>query len=143
VFTSAVIIAMGSLVLLGIAAALAGRRADPGLALGAAMAAVPVAWLAVALDNWLFLLSPTRVLADGRQGYAFVGKQILKLLFKALLLGLVAGVAVLVAAVLGWLAGAWVAAAGVVVIVLLACAGATALLARAFRGFDLTVDLPA
>jgi hypothetical protein len=42
-----------------------------------------------------------------------------------------------------WLAGSWGAAAGVMVIVLLACAGATALLARAFRGFDLTVDSPA
>ena len=53
--------------------------ADGGLA---AAGAVPVAWLAVTLENWLFLLFPTRTQADGGQQNAFMGKQIIKMLFK-------------------------------------------------------------
>jgi hypothetical protein len=143
VFTAAVIIALVNLGLLVLAAALADWRVEPVMAVVAAVAAVPVAWLAVALENWLFLLFPTRTQADGGQQNAFMGKQIVKLLFKMLMLGLVAGAAALVAAGGAWLAGTWGAAAGVVVIVILACAWATALLASAFRGFDLTVDSPA
>lgn len=143
VFTAAAVIAAVNLALLAVAAALAEWRVAPGLAVMAAAGAVPVAWLAVALENWLFLLFPTRTQADGGQQNAFMGKQILKLLFKMALLGVVAVAAGLAGAGGGWLAGRWGAAAGVVVIVLLACAGATALLARAYSGFDLTVDSPA
>ncbi|HLM67636.1 MAG TPA: putative ABC exporter domain-containing protein, partial [Longimicrobium sp.] len=143
VFTAAVIIAVLNGVLLGMAAALAEWRVERPLAIAAAAGAAPVAWLAVTLENWIFLLFPTRTQADGGQQNAFMGKQIVKLLFKSVVLGVVAGVAGLVAAGGAWLAGTWGAAAGVVVIVLLACAGATALLARAYRGFDLTVDSPA
>jgi hypothetical protein len=143
VFTAAVIIAGVNLALLGVAAALAEWRVQPLMAIAAAAGAVPVAWLAVTLENWLFLLFPTRTQADGGQQNAFMGKQIVKLLFKTMMLGVVAGVAGLVAAGGAWLAGTWGAAAGVVLIVILACAGATALLARAYRGFDLTVDSPA
>lgn len=143
VFTAAALIALVNLALLGVTAALAEAPVERGLMLAAAGAAVPVAWLAVTLENWLFLLFPTRTQADGGQQNAFVGKQIVKLLFKMVVLGLVALVAVVAAALGDWLAGAWGAAAGVAGIALLACAGATALLARAFRRFDLTVDSPA
>jgi hypothetical protein len=143
VFTAAVIIAVVNLALLVAAAALADWRVEPAMAFAAAGGAVPVAWLAVTLENWLFLLFPTRTQADGGQQNAFMGKQIVKLLFKMVLLGVVAGVAALVAAGGAWVAGRWGAAAGVLLIVFLACAGATALLARAFRSFDLTVDSPA
>lgn len=143
VFTAAVVIALVNLALLACAAALAEWRVAPDLAAVAAAGAVPVAWLAVALENWLFLLFPTRTQADGGQQNAFMGKQILKMLFKMALLGVVALAAGLAGAGGAWLAGGWGAAAGVVLIVLLACAGATALLARAYSGFDLTVDSPA
>lgn len=143
VFTSAAMIAVLNGALLVAAAALADWRVERPMLAAAAAGAVPVAWLAVTLENWIFLLFPTRTQADGGQQNAFMGKQILKLIFKTIVLGVVAGVAGLVAAGGAWLAGVWGAAAGVVVIVLLACAGATALLARAYRGFDLTVDLPA
>ncbi|HYW14400.1 MAG TPA: hypothetical protein VE871_20710, partial [Longimicrobium sp.] len=143
VFTSAAMIAAMNLVLLGAAAAVAGWRVEPRMAAAAAAGAVPMAWLAVTLENWLFLLFPSRTQADGGQVNAFMGKQIAKMFFKLVLLAVVAGVAGLVATAGSWLAGAWGAAAGVVLIVLLACAGATALLARAFRGFDFTVDAPA
>lgn len=143
VFTAAAVIALVNLALLVLAAALAGWRVEPDLAALAAAGAVPVAWLAVTLENWLFLLFPTRTQADGGQQNAFMGKQIIKLLFKTLVLGVVAAVAGLAAAGGAWVAGRGGAAAGVVLIVLLACVGATALLARAYRGFDLTVDSPA
>jgi hypothetical protein len=143
VFTAAVIIAVVNLALLAAAAAVARWRVEPLMVAVAAAGAVPVAWLAVTLENWLFLLFPTRTQADGGQVNTFMGKQIGKLLFKMVLLGVIAGVAGLVAVAGAWLAGRWGAAAGVVLIVLLACAGATALLARAFRGFDFTVDSPA
>lgn len=143
VFTAAALIALVNLALLGVTAALAEGPVERGLMLAAAGAAVPVAWLAVTLENWLFLLFPTRTQADGGQQNAFVGKQLVKLLFKMVMLGLVALVAVVAAALGDWLAGAWGAAAGVGGIALLACAAATDLLARAFRRFDLTVDSPA
>jgi Putative ABC exporter len=143
VFTAAVCIAIVNIALLVGAAALADWRVRPQMMLAAAAGAVPVAWLAVALENWLFLLFPTRTQADGGQQNTFMGKQVLKLLFKTTLLFVVAGVAGLVAWGGAWLAGAWGAAAGVVVTVILACVGATALLARAYHGFDLTVDSPA
>jgi hypothetical protein len=143
VFTAAAVIAVVNLALLACAAALAGWHVAPELAAMAAAGAAPVAWLSVALENWLFLLFPSRTQADGGQQNAFMGKQIIKLLFKMVLLGIVAVAAGLAGAGGAWLAGGWGAAAGVVVIVLLACAGATALLARAYSGFDLTVDSPA
>jgi sterol desaturase/sphingolipid hydroxylase (fatty acid hydroxylase superfamily) len=130
-------------VLLACAAALAGWQVAPEMALLAAVGAVPVAWLAVTLENWLFLLFPTRTQADGGQQNAFMGKQVMKMLFKTLALGLVAVAAAGVAVLGSWLGGQWAAAAGVVLVVVLACAGATTLLARAFGSFDLTLDSPA
>jgi hypothetical protein len=143
VFTAALLIALVNLVLLVLAAAMAGWRVRPEMAVAAAAGAVPLAWLAVTLENWLFLLFPTRTQADGVQQGSFMGKQILKMFFKTVVLGVVALAAGLVAVGGAWLAGRAGAAAGVVLIVALACVGATALLARAYRGFDLTVDSPA
>lgn len=143
VFTAAVMIAIVNLVLLAIAGVMAEWRVDPVLALLAAVGAVPIAWLAVALENWLFLLFPTRTQADGQQQNAFVGKQLLKMAFKMIVLGIVAAVAALVALAGAWIAGDAGAAAAVAIVVALACLAATALLARAYRGFDLTVDSPA
>jgi ABC-2 type transport system permease protein len=143
VFTSALLIAVVNLALLAVAAGMSGWRVDPLLAVVAAAGAAPVAWLAVTLENWLFLLFPTRTQADGGQQNAFMGKQLLKMAFKLLVLALVAAAAGAMAAGGAWIAGRAGAAAGVVLTVAAACVGATALLARAYRGFDLTVDSPA
>jgi hypothetical protein len=143
VFTSAVLIALVNLALLAIAGVMADWRVDPALAALAAVGAIPIAWLAVTLENWLFLLFPTRTQADGGQQNAFVGKQLLKMFFKMIFLAVVVAFAAGVALVGAWLAGDVGAAAGVALIVALACFGATALLARAYRSFDLTVDSPA
>lgn len=143
VFTASVIIACMNLVLLGVAMGTADGRIAREMALVAGIAAVPVAWLAVTLENWLFLLFPTRMQADGGQQNAFVGKQILKLLFKLFVLAAVAGLAAAAAWGGDRLAGDAGAAASAALVVALACVAITALLARAFRGFDLTVDTPA
>jgi hypothetical protein len=82
------------------------------------------------------------VQADGGQQSAFVGKQLIKMFFKTCALAAVAVAAGLMAIAGGWLADTLGAAVGAVIVVALACWGATLLLARAYQGFDLTVDTP-
>lgn len=142
VFVAAATIALMNLLLLGIAVWIVDGGVQPRMAVLAAVVALPVAWLAVTLENWLFLLFPTRTQADGGQQSAFVGKQLIKMLFKLFLLGVVAVAAGLTAVAGGWLADTVGAAAGALIVIALACWGATLLLARAYQGFDLTVDTP-
>ncbi|WP_420128951.1 putative ABC exporter domain-containing protein [Longimicrobium sp.] len=143
VFVAAAIIALVNLLLLGIAVWMVDAPVEPRMGLLAAAVALPVAWLAVTLENWLFLLFPTRMQADGGQQSAFVGKQLIKLFFKLVLLGIVVVAAGLMGMAGGWVADTAGAAAGAVIVVALACWGATLLLARAYQSFDLTVDTPA
>lgn len=143
VFVAAATIALMNLLLLGVAVWMVDGGVQPRMAVLAAAVALPVAWLAVTLENWLFLLFPTRTQADGGQQSAFVGKQLIKMLFKLFLLGIVAVAAGLTAMAGGWVADTAGAAAGAVSVIALACWGATLLLARAYQGFDLTVDAPA
>lgn len=142
VFVAAATIALMNLLLLGVAIWMVDGPVQPRMAVLAAVVALPVAWLAVTLENWLFLLVPTRTQADGGQQSAFVGKQLIKMLFKLFLLGIVAVAAGLMAMAGAWVADTAGAAAGALVVVALACWGATLLLARAYQGFDLTVDTP-
>lgn len=142
VFVAAATIAIVNLLLLGVAVWIVDGPVQPRMAALAATVALPVAWLAVTLENWLFLLFPTRTQADGGQQSAFVGKQLIKMLFKLFLLGTVAVAAGLTAMAGGWVADTAGAAAGALLVVALACWGATLLLARAYQGFDLTVDAP-
>jgi hypothetical protein len=142
VFVAAATIAIVNLLLLAVAIWMVDGPVQPRMAVLAAVVALPVAWLAVTLENWLFLLFPTRTQADGGQQSAFVGKQLIKMLFKLLLLGVVAVAAGLTAMAGGWVADTAGAAAGALIVVALACWGATLLLARAYQGFDLTVDTP-
>jgi hypothetical protein len=143
VFVAAAIIAIANLLLLGGAVWMADGWVEGRMALLAAVVAVPVAWLAVALENWIFLIFPTRVQADGVQQSAFVGKQLVKMFFKLCALAVVAMAAGLAALAGGWLVDTAGAAAGAAIVVALACWAATLLLARAYRGFDLTMDAPA
>jgi hypothetical protein len=142
VFVAAAIIALVNLLLLGIAVWIVDGTVEPRMGALAAAVAVPVAWLAVTLENWLFLIFPTRTQADGGQQSAFVGKQLIKMLFKLFLLVVVAVAAGLAALAGGWAADTAGAAVGALAVVALACWGATLLLARAYQGFDLTVDTP-
>lgn len=142
VFVAAATIALVNLLLLAAAVWMADGWVEPRMAVLAAVVALPVAWLTVTLENWLFLLFPTRTQADGGQQSAFVGKQLIKMLFKLFLLGAVAVAAGLTAMAGGWVADTIGAAAGALVVVALACWGATLLLARAYQGFDLTIDTP-
>lgn len=135
------VLAFVDLVVLAVGVLLVNGRVQPGLALASALLAAPVSWLAVMVENWLFLLFPTRLEPGG--GNAMAGRAALKLLFKGLVMGFVGALAGL-AGWGGWLAGGVAAAAACVgVIVLLACGGATWLVGNAFRGFDLAVDSPA
>ncbi|HYR06665.1 MAG TPA: putative ABC exporter domain-containing protein [Longimicrobium sp.] len=143
VFVAAATVALFNLLLLVAAVWMVDGWVEPRMAALAAVVAIPVAWLAVTLENWLFLLFPTRTQADGGQQSAFVGKQLIKLLFKLFLIGAVAVAAGLTAMAGGWVADTAGAAIGAGMVVALACWGATLLLARAYQGFDLTVDTPA
>lgn len=143
VFVSAATVSIANLLLLAITVWMADGRVEGRMAALAAAVAVPVGWLAVALENWLFLLFPTRVQGDGGQQSAFVGKQLIKMFFKTCALAAVAVAAGLMSMAGGWLAGTPGAALGAVIVVALACWGATLLLARAYQGFDLTVDAAA
>jgi hypothetical protein len=142
VFVAAATIALFNLLLLAVAVWIVDGSVQTRMAVLAAVVALPVAWLAVTLENWLFLIFPTRTQADGGQQSAFVGKQLIKMLFKFFLLGVVAVAAGLMALAGGWVADTAGAAAGALVVVALACWAATLLLARAYQGFDLTVDTP-
>lgn len=143
VFVAAAIVALFNLLLLVLAVWAVDGWVEGRMAVLAAVVALPVAWLAVTLENWLFLLFPTRTQADGGQQSAFVGKQLIKMIFKFFLLAAVAVAAGLVALAGEWLADTLGAALGALIVVGLACWGATLLLARAYQGFDLTVDTPA
>lgn len=142
VFLAAALIGVASLLLLAGAAAVVDWRVSARMAALAAAMALPVAWLSVTLENWIFLLFPTRVMGDGENQSSFFGKQLIKMFFKLCVLGVVAVAAGLMAIAGGWLADAAGAGAGAVIVIVLACWGATLLLARAYRGFDLTVDTP-
>lgn len=142
VFVSAAAVSIANLLLLAGAVWMADGRVEGRMAALAAGVAIPVAWLAVTLENWLFLLFPARVQGDGGQQSAFVGKQLIKMFFKSCALAAVAVAAGLAATAGGWLAETAGAAIGAVMVVALACWGTTLLLARAYQGFDLTVDTP-
>ena len=140
---AAAVLALANLVLLAIAAATAGAPVQRELALFAVALALTAAWIAVALENWLFLLYPTRIQADGGQQSAFLGKQLLKLFVKTLVVGAAAVLVAPVAVVVSLTAGPAAAAAAAALVAVLVAAGLTLLVARAFRAFDLTLDAPA
>ncbi|HEX2077563.1 MAG TPA: putative ABC exporter domain-containing protein [Longimicrobium sp.] len=142
VFLAAALIGIAGLLLLAGSAAVMDWRVAPRMAALAAAIALPVAWLSVTLENWIFLLFPTRVQGDGENQSSFLGKQLIKMFFKLCVLGVVAAAAGVTAVAGGWLAGTPGAGAGAVIVIVAACWGVTLLLARAYRGFDLTVDTP-
>lgn len=142
IFTPVLVLTLASLALLAGTAAVADWYVRPMTLAFAMLAAGPVAWICVALENWLFLLFPTRVTPSGTEQNAFSGRLFLKMLCKLALLVAVMGAAILASVPGRMLAGTAGALAASLVVVLAACWGATWLVARAFRNFDLAVDNP-
>jgi hypothetical protein len=142
VFTPAAILTVASLLLLAGAALSVGWRVRPLMLVLAVLLAGPISWICVALENWLFLLFPTRVTPGGTEQNSFSGRLFLKMLVKLMLLFVVVGLALLAAVPGRMLAGRAGGVCASVLVVLAACWAATRLVARAFRGFDLAVDNP-
>ncbi|HEY7767613.1 putative ABC exporter domain-containing protein [Longimicrobium sp.] len=142
VFTPAAILTLASLLLL-VGTALSVRwHVRPMMLLLAMLLAGPISWICVGLENWLFLLFPTRVTPAGTEQNSFSGRLFLKTLTKLMLLFVVVGLALLAAVPGRMVAGRAGGVSASVLVVLAACWAATWLVARAFRGFDLAVDNP-
>jgi hypothetical protein len=141
-FTPAAILGAATLLLLGIAAGVAGGRVDGRMMALAVGLSAPAAWVCVGLENWLFLLFPTRVTPGGVEQNSFSGRLFLKMLCKFGLLAVVAALALFAAWLVGMAAGTLGGDMAAGVMVILSCYAVTRLVARAFRGFDLAVDNP-
>jgi hypothetical protein len=112
--------------------------------LGALLLCWPANFLTLGIDNLLFLWFPTRQMVAQPGDFQMMGRQMLQLLAKTLVLTIAFGSAVLVGVPTAWLTG-WNVTAGVVAafVVLLACAGALVpALALAFAQFDVARDTP-
>lgn len=142
VFTPAAILTLASVLLLVGAAMSVGWRVRPMMLMLAMLLAGPISWICVGLENWLFLLFPTRVTPAGMEQNSFSGRLILKMLAKLMLLFVVVGVALLAAIPARMLAGRAGGVSASVLVVLAACWVTTWLVARAFHGYDLAVDNP-
>ena len=107
--------------------------------------AVPFNFLVFGLDNLLFLWFPSRVVASNPGDFQMMGRNVLFLFTKILVVGvtglLVFGVGLGVYLLTGH---SLMAALAVAWLVLAACAAAVVpLLALAFDGFDVSRDIPA
>ena len=142
VFTPAAILTLASLLLLVGAALSVGWHVRPMMLLLAMLLAGPISWICVGMENWLFLLFPTRVTPAGTEQNSFSGRQFLKMLTKLMLLFVVVGLALLAAVPGRMLAGRAGGVSASVLLVLAACWATTWLVARAFHGYDLAVDNP-
>lgn len=120
------------------------RSAVIEAALGAAVLAVPFNVLLIGLDNLLFLLFPSRALTPTPGDFQVMGRLLLTYLAKTFGLGIIAGVALLVAvpvymfsdgSLAGALTAAWFVLVGFAV-------GQVPLIVLAFRRFDVARDTP-
>ena len=138
-------VALCSILQIGLIAAAVAYAGRPIMLVLAILFAPPLNLLLIGVDNILFLLYPTRLAAFSPGDIQLFGRQLLFMLLKVLLVA----VACAVAAVLGgaaYLAFGASAAAFVAVtwVVLLALGAATIpLVARLFRRFDVSLDMPA
>jgi hypothetical protein len=124
----------------------ASSRAVPYAWLAApALLGPALAWAMVATDNLLFLLMPYRVPAEGAQNVQFIGKGMLILFAKLLVLGVMGGLAALAGAAAHWLTGGSMPAAVLAAAVTLAagCLPLTWAVGASFRAFDVSRDVPA
>jgi hypothetical protein len=141
-FTPAAILCAATLLLLAVAAAIPWGWVDVRMMALAVALSAPAAWLCVGLENWLFLLFPTRVTPGGVEQNSFSGRLILKMFCKFALLAVVAALALLAGWAVDRIAGTLAGEVAAGVVVILSCFAVTRLVAGAFRGFDLAVDNP-
>jgi ABC-2 type transport system permease protein len=138
----ALVFALMQYLVAGVSAA---AGALPGAWLAAlAMVIPPYAWATVAVENGVFLVMPYRVTPGDDQRMQFLGKVMLAMFLKFVIVGILAGVAVLAAWGVLAMTGSRAAAIGVGCVAMAAgCVPLTWLVGRAFAGFDLGRDVPA
>lgn len=142
VFPSVVAAVGVQLATVGVVAALTGTL-EPGWLLAFAVCVGPFTWAVVATENALFLLMPYRVSSRGESNMGFVGKAMLAMVLKAVILGALGGVAVLAAWGAQALTGSAAVAVGAGVVVLgVGCIPLTWILGQVFVAFDISRDLP-
>lgn len=118
----------------------------PSLVLaGAAVFALPLSLLVFGVENMIFLVWPSRAAASSPGDLQFIGRLMLVMIVKMLVVGGCCGVAALAGFVAYWVFGrSW--AAGLVVgwlVVSVLAVGTVPGVAWAFRRFDVSTDMPA
>lgn len=105
----------------------------------------PLAWSMVAADNLLFLLMPYRLSTEGAQNVQFVGKGMMIMFAKFLVLGVLGGLAALAALGAHWLTNESIpaAVAAAAVVLALGCVPLTWAVGASYRAFDVSRDVPA
>jgi len=115
----------------------------PALLAASLLALLPLDWLAVAIDNALFLQFPYRPLPKETGQMPFVGRMMLIFALKGAILSVVLGAGVLVALLVHALTGSVVLGGAFAAVLFVAvCLPATLLVALAFRRFDVSRDIP-
>jgi len=109
-----------------------------------ALAIPPLALGVLALENFVFLLLPTRLFVPGQGGaFFFSGRRMLLMILRLVLFTVGGGVGAGVAAIAWWITRsttiAYFAAWSVAVLLALLLTEAAA---RAFRSFDVSLDMP-
>ncbi len=117
----------------------------PLIAIVSAGAAIPVVnVLLLGVENLLFLMFPARLNNRGVADFSLIGRQMLLFMGKALLFAVIAAIAVGAAYVVHLFTDLVPAAIATAWIVLaIAATGAVLGVARAFRAFDVSSDMPA
>jgi len=136
-----VILTLQAWVVISVAGALSAL--GPATLVMAALGALPAAVLVIGLENFVFLILPTRLMAPGQASVAFSGRRILMLLARLVLI-LIGGGAVGVVGLAAWTASESVAItyAACWLTAMLIAAGVVWAVAWAFSRFDVSVDLP-
>jgi hypothetical protein len=115
----------------------------PGVTL-LVLALMPVvSWVALCIDNLLFLWLPYRTVPEDPGDVAFVGRTFATALFKFTVLTAILGLTLAIGTVALQATGSRVAAVGIPVLSLLsACAAGTLAVANAFRRYDVARHAP-
>jgi hypothetical protein len=110
----------------------------------ACLAVVPIAVVLFALENFVFLLVPTRIFAQGQAANVFSGRRLLYMLARMGLL-MVGTLAVGGAGLIAWFTtgSVWVTFAACWIALCAIAAGLIPAVAWAFARFDVSVDMPA
>jgi hypothetical protein len=126
-----------------LAAVLAASPQQPEVVLACAAYTAPFNFLLFALENLLFLLFPTRLAAATPGDFQTMGRNVLFLLGKMLVLAVVATAAVLVGFAAALVSGStWVGVAAAWPVVVVSGAALVPLVALAFQAFDVGRDTP-